>query len=301
MINHCAQYASDTFCSVCETNYFVYNGRCKKSENIISKCLVYKHDGVCSQCEANHILSGNNDKCLKIEEQSCKTYSDHLNCLTCHDDKVLSYIDDSTFEIISGFNGENLTNKRAVCVESGIPNCSFARESYPTHICLKCNSGYYLGPDNTCIKVAKLIEGCETYYSDGICSECMNNKVLSSDNLSCKTDLSLIGENCKEGKIYSEPQCFICESGYFLNTESDSCDPCEVEGCAVCVSSQQCSLCKSGYYMDQFNFCNENGVTEEEKKARVIEDDGLNQNSDQSVLIQNIWLMVIIQLLINLR
>ena len=294
-IENCFEYSNDTTCFSCLAPYYLEKNKCVKSDNIIIKCNQYTSNSTCSKCEGANMLSEDKKICNRILEPSCATYKDTSNCLTCKGNNVITYINDSDFSVVSGLNGETLTNRRAVCRASGIENCSIAQEGYPTSICNKCDKNFFLSSKSSCELVTILIDHCDIYFANGICSQCLSNHVLTADKTHCKFDVSFLGTNCQEGKFYSKPKCLICQAGYYFDSKGD-CVKCEMIGCAVCTQdfSSSCRMCLNGYYMDSDMKCKVistdlaglEGNLLNEDNAREVLDTGMslfNQYNKESI------------------
>ena len=275
-ISNCKEFTNAEICKTCVAPYYLDNNTCVKSDHLIDKCIKYQSNTKCLECEGSNMLSEDSTLCLKITESSCETYLNPSQCKTCAGNMVINYIDDVGSTLVSGLNGEDLTNRRAICVDSGISHCTIARNGYPDNICLVCASGYFLSNNTSCLEVTQTIDNCETYYSNGVCSQCTSNHVLSTDKTECLFDVSFLGNNCQAGKFFSEPKCFLCKSGYYFDSNGD-CQPCAMDGCAVCTqdSSASCRLCKNGYYMNSEMKCIANGTTTSARLAKNLADDGL--------------------------
>ena len=273
-VSNCQEFIDAANCKVCISPYFLDNNECVRSDHIIDKCVQYESNTKCLKCEGANILSTDATLCLKTTESSCETYLDPANCKTCAGNNVINYIDDSSGEIVSGLNGEDLSSLRAICNDSGIDNCAIARSAFPENTCLQCNTNYFLASSSSCQIVNQFIDNCEIYFADGICSQCENNHVLSTDKTKCNFDVTFLGSNCQSGKFFSEPKCFMCKSGFYFSDKGD-CLACAMEGCAVCSedASASCRLCKKDFYMNSEMKCISNGSVSRLEKE--VADNGL--------------------------
>ena len=279
-IANCSEFKNASECKYCVAPYFLRNNECIKTDHLIDKCIRYESNTKCEECEGANLLSEDKTLCLKITESSCATYLDPANCKTCSGNKVINYIDDSNGSIVSGLNGEDLSTRRAICNDSGINGCAMARRSFPMNTCIECEMNYFKTSPSSCNRVNQPIANCTKYFSDGVCSECADNHLLSSDKKSCLFDVSFLGDNCQSGKFFAEPKCFLCKQGFYFDDEG-VCKPCAMEGCAICSSTSfaSCRLCQKGYYMDKSNQCIQNGSTSSEGRlSKEISDDGLEFN-----------------------
>ena len=276
-IANCSELLSATECKYCVAPYFLRNNECVKTDHLIDKCIRYQSNAKCEECGGANLLSEDKTLCLKITESSCATYLDPANCKTCSGNKVIKYIDDSNGSIVSGLNGEDLTTRRAICNDCGIKGCAMARRSFPENTCIECEANHFKTSSSSCDRVNHPIENCSKYFSDGVCSECSDNHLLSWDKKACLYSVSFLGGNCQSGKFYSEPKCFLCKQGFYFDAEG-VCEPCKMKGCAICPSTSpaSCRLCRKGYYMDKSSQCVQNGSTSSgERLSKEISDDGL--------------------------
>jgi hypothetical protein len=301
-VANCKEFTNSETCKTCIAPYYLDNNTCVKSDHLIDKCINYESNTKCKECEGSNMLSDDSTLCLKITEPSCESYLDPSNCKTCAGNLVINYIDDVNGSIISGLNGEDLSSRRAICVDSGISQCTLAKNSYPQNTCLECASGYFLVSSSSCQLVTQTIDHCETYYSNGVCAQCESNHVLSSDKSQCLYDVSFLGNNCQAGKFFSEPKCFLCRSGYYFDSNGN-CQPCAMTGCAVCTedTSASCRLCQKGFYMSSDMKCIANGTLTSARLEKEIADDGLlsGHSYEESIsrlsqfMILSIWIVVI--------
>jgi hypothetical protein len=299
-ISDCKEFTNAETCKTCIAPYYLDNNTCVKSDHLIDKCINYQSNTKCLECEGSNMLSDDSTLCLKITEPSCETYLTPSQCKTCAGNMVINYIDDVGSTLVSGLNGEDLTNRRAICVDSGIANCTLARNGYPDNTCLECASGFFLSNNTACLEVTQIIANCETYYSNGVCAQCTSNHVLSSDKTECLFDVSFLGNNCQAGKFFSEPKCFLCKSGYYFDANGN-CQACAMDGCAVCTqdSSASCRLCKNGYYMNSEMKCIANGTITSARLEKNMADDGLFGYDSYQESIGRICQFLFIALVVN--
>ena len=287
----CEEYFDNETCKACVSPYYLHNNECHKSEHLISQCIRYQANSKCQECEESSMLSDDSTLCLKITESSCKTYLDPSNCKSCEGNLVIGYIDDSNGSVVSGLNGEDLWALRAICHDSGISNCQSARKSHPKNICLMCEPDHFLLDEFTCSAVTDRIDNCEIYFSDGVCSECANNHLLSQDKKECLYDTSFLGQHCQEGKFLNEPSCFMCQPGFYFDS-NNNCVPCLMDGCSICSSdrSASCRVCKDGYYMNGTLQCVKNGTLS--RQASTLEEDQVQETEGLSGS-SSIWMILL--------
>ena len=277
-VSQCSIYSSATTCKECIAPYYldVNANQCLKSELLIDKCIYYSSNSRCAKCEGANLLRPDGQLCERIIEFSCKTYKDNRNCESCAGNNIIQYIRDVDNSKVSGLNGEDLTDRRAICEPSGIANCADAQEGYPLPTCNICEKGYFKAAPTQCQVVTQTIDKCETYFKDGVCAQCEPNHLLNHTKDACEFDLTFLGDNCQEGKFFSEPHCARCKSGYYFNSSGD-CTPCSMDGCAVCSAndSKSCKLCKNGYYMNSSLTCVNSGT---KKLAKTAADEDCDKN-----------------------
>ncbi|ELP85987.1 tyrosine kinase, putative, partial [Entamoeba invadens IP1] len=115
-------------------------------------------------------------------------------------------------------------------------------------LCLSCQSGFYLGVNNTCIsndllkdkckKISTITSGCyeckDTYFRVGLdCVRCLTN---------CTT--------CNTASM-----CLTCNETNFKTVGGDCLPQNIIVGCQVEVTQNGCNKCLSGYYSVNFNEC----------------------------------------------
>lgn len=293
-VSECSYYTDSKICKECFPPYYLdeLTNKCLKSDNIVEKCIVYASNSRCAKCEGANLLSEDKQICQRLYEYSCHTYKDPRNCASCEGNKIINFISDLDNSIVSGLNGEDLSIRRSICVHSGLSNCAVAQENYPNPICKECDKNYFLATPSECKPVTKMVDFCDTYFNDGICAQCEPNYLLSKDKTKCKYDLSFLGENCQQGKFFSEPHCARCKTGYYFDSKGH-CQQCEMEGCALCLSDapKECRLCINGYHMTKELKCEQISLIvssdgNDSPNNRVISED--SQSSDSSDVL-SIW------------
>lgn len=285
----CAEYVDKEHCGICSPPYYLESGICLISTTFIKNCEVYKENSICKTCEEKFLLSDDSLTCSGILEFSCETYLDPSNCKTCSGNKIIAFYNSQDNSYISGLNGVDVSGRRAVCVDSQLDNCVKAIEHFPSNRCLICDSNYYINDDYSCQMVTETVTNCEVYFNNGICAQCLPNHVLSVDKKTCSFNVSFLGPNCEEGKFYSEPNCFLCEKGYYLNDDGN-CTQCEMEGCNVCLpeTPKLCKLCMAGYYMNSDRNCvkqstlNRMAGLERADSGLEADDKDCNKNTEDS-------------------
>lgn len=122
----------------------------------------------------------------------------------------------------SAWNGTQCVCRTGFYSISGVCSQCSSNSQYIRGQCV-CNFGYY-GNGLTC-------SAC--YYSCGTC-----NNSLSSSCLTC----------ANASYVFSNGVCTIkqCDSGYFQNTTTQTCQKC-IDYCASCTDSITCDTCISGF------------------------------------------------------
>ena len=142
----------------------------------------------------------------------------------------------------------------ALCVlNTAIPNCSVFSTTSQTTQCVQCTAMYFLLNPTTCqLRSNFPYPNCNVAsVTQDICETCNSNFVLITN--SCVAALN----NCTtHGQILDgfgnfTTQCVLCNSGFFFNTVTNSC---EVGGIANCdtyqINSNICMQCLPGFYLN---------------------------------------------------
>ena len=265
-------------CSACKTGYFLQpssticlnscpNGYYGTSSNTCAICHTY-----CSICTG----------ILISHCSACKSgYFLQPSATTCHTSCPSGYWKDTTNNICATCNAACATCSDGTPTQCTTCNTGYFRQPSSTTCLDSCPNGYYGTSSNTC-------SSCHAYCSvcTGIlisqCSACKSGYFLqpapsattctntcpsgywkdTTNNICAPCDIAC--EACSDG---TNSQCTACKVGYFLqpssticfsscpagyweNTPSKTCSPCNTY-CSVCTgsSNNQCSACKSGYFL----------------------------------------------------
>jgi hypothetical protein len=237
-------------CRICVTGYFINNGicvspntNCLRSNATTKKCL---------SCYRSYFLA--NGQCLPVSPL-CNGNTLDGSCIKC----------------ISGY-----TPKGNGCVTliSTNPFCL----TFKVSDCVRCQNGYYLGPNSLCTRVNPL---CRSYYmSSGICINCVYGS--SRSNGSCFTWISLNPKCANFNNVTGS--CLRCNAGYYLGTNkfctqvnplcrtysmfSGKCYTCIIGYKLLngsCIFNSQCAIfdnvtgnclrCNNGYYIGPNKLC----------------------------------------------
>lgn len=238
-------------CSICQTGYFVSNGKCSQRKNLYDFCIEYY---------------------TFLDE--CKTINPSYEYFWVYS-KVASNPPGP---------GQNITITDASSNFNGVLNC--VKYLSPT-ICELCNDQTYLIPEqNACVPVVNKVENCQVYFGPSECEKCVDGfagnglgaciKVTGNNCL--KADFSgkcsicppthpvmtALG-NCEKNtnvpncRVYrSLNQCQECEPGYYVENFVCLKASTEIANCAVYASQSTCSTCKTGYFVNSSGTCTQN-------------------------------------------
>lgn len=230
-IDHCL--SCDSPCTMCETNYYLFNGVCIKCDVACSMCNDLGPDH-CLECAIGYHKK--NGVCKEDCQENCKSCDEP--CSECN---------------IGYFNYLQGCQK---CASS----CKTCQSLYDK--CTSCLIGYGLidykcviGCSDHCSSCDSPCTKCEDGYISilGICKECEGNCLTCQTTpekcLSCKFGFTLQGTECISSCIEHcttcNYPCLICSPGYTsLNGACISCPT----GCSTCSSDlQECYSCEEDY------------------------------------------------------
>ncbi|EAS06333.3 Serine/Threonine kinase, putative (macronuclear) [Tetrahymena thermophila SB210] len=125
-----------------------------------------------------------------------------------------------------------------------IPNCQVINLTLGS--CMQCLDGFYQNESQQCLPCDP---SCTTCIEGGICSTCAPGYSFLNLSFTCtKCDLYANTTNCA-ACVQSDliVQCIKCLSGYYLNTQNNTCQPCpnNCQRCAVQADLVKCIVCKS--------------------------------------------------------
>lgn len=254
--------ASGDSCLICDSinGYYMSQGNCtrKTSDN----CLVLAQTGDCYECSDNYKLVSGQCVIKTVEEMySCAIYQAHNSCTSY---SAGFFINDILFESVMVKidkckeneslstcklceNGYSLSGDKRKCLApeqvNAVENCN----AYHEYTCNKCDTGYYLSPNNFF-----------TYPLNNLSVDNVNRllKEAADANFNKNTNNSPVfcspssKKNCLE---YSEVDaCLKCEKGYILG-ENGSCfefpDP-AIKNCKNYNKNLECVECNNQYYIE---------------------------------------------------
>ena len=245
LIENCKIYSSQTQCLRCALNYYLKEDRCYLSGVLIDNCEIYKEEAECHECAHKYILAEKGKKCVLGEaEQHCQFYAKTF-CKNCVKDYIKNYSINSklifNFETDaqkkSLFNymrdvyyGRSMIRFGQVCRKIEVSNCMF-HKSY--NQCYFCELGYYLNPDEKCIRYPiPQTTNCQFYNPIYQCQECENGFMIEGDDkpLTRETMMEDLASGVGKTCVPNEPidsclfydgtknttLCKECESDYYL-------------------------------------------------------------------------------------
>jgi len=234
--------------------------------------------GLCTTCDPDYGCTEAADGGYLYDKQvykckaPCATCSDQWTCTSCLDDGIHFWSD---------YSSDCVT-----CTENGYTNGCVAGACTSTG-CSEANEGYYLDENNPgvafkCPTQCKTCwKGYEDYYPT--CEECADGYLWKEDYSDCYLpdnclesvdaetcnkciDGYFIAEN-NDGIVLNTPcvpcavshcldcpnavdlTCYLCERGFYLSEEQDSCgEPCSPH-CDECADTTHCAVCEKGYFI----------------------------------------------------
>ena len=76
------------------------------------------------------------------------------------------------------------------CVQKSIANCVDS-SNYEPYECFECADNFFLR-EGACVAVATKIDDCLSYSDTSVCTKCVKGTALSSDGLSCISELEIV-------------------------------------------------------------------------------------------------------------
>ena len=218
--------------SGCEANEFKSSsGECAKcsSQTNQDNCLKFKDvTGECEECKEGFNFDQNSNKCIK----SC----------SMEKGEYLKNEDDQTCSKCSNGPGG-----------IGCSQCTV-----PTGVCIKCQGGYYMKSDKTCINtcpnrqfISKALQGQGDFYE---CKDCLDGNCSSCQSMTGACSI------CKDGFQTTQsggcrPKCSEFE---YWSDQTKSCSKCsdKTENCENCEDSTGiCSRCKTSFLLLENKSC----------------------------------------------
>ncbi len=140
---------SGSVCQYCWDSYLTTTGTCARPTINIINCQSYASPSLCAACVDDYYIEANGS-CSRIPDNNCASFIATTGCIACK----------NGVRVVNG-----TCNNANTC---GTPNCNVCLES---NICAKCNSGYVLSANNTCIQGAPAVANCMVATQLG-CSLC---------------------------------------------------------------------------------------------------------------------------------
>ena len=251
--SNCAKCDSANKCSECQTGYHLTStGSCEQNRTIMN-CAVYASDGEhCSVCEENYELAGYGYSCVYAGTSPGDKNCDVPNCSSCEAGK--SYIcstcengyhltstgsceQDPSHLILHcsvyASDGEHcsvcddnykLAGYGYNCVYNGsspggkncdVPNCSSC-EAGKSYICSKCENGYHLTTNGSCVKTNDDNICCFISYENGSA-----NYVNTTKN-NCSGDIVSLNECANVRSTASSCNVSVTTSSLVTSKELDN-------------------------------------------------------------------------------
>ena len=283
---------SELLC-ICEDGYGYksQNDSCESCDS--ENCALCTDDySNCTQCNLGYYL-GENNQCYDCP-QACSNCSDSQTCNECSDlaiknqNGTCSCIENSdyndstkTCECIERYGYNNDTSKCELCEDINCLDCS-ANNS----ICETCISRYYLNETFICSECPVT---CKTCTNASFCLDCVYRAEFSeissnctcienseynstTDQCECLSGEGSICQLCPSLSFYNETshkcECIensynlsnncVCNYGYGLNQDNDTCHTCGVDNCLECTGDyMKCDVCYYTYYANETYGCSE--------------------------------------------
>lgn len=257
--NYCNECDEDSIlCKKCETGYYPdNNGACSYTNN----CQM-SYRGKCLKCKNNNILIGSSITICKAiysdDYKHCEKIDSNGECSLCEDDYYLNEGDKKCIGIknckqsmfgtcnqcIDLYYYNKLENK---CVEQ-IDNFFHCIETVNGKNCDKCEEGYYLSENKTCISVNYCAEG----DSFSKCKKCMDGYILTKYKDSCTKE-----PNCYMGDR-DLGICTQCDNFYYIDFQDGKCKSNQDDNdFKYCTSADEglCNKCVSGTFLGKDHKC----------------------------------------------
>ncbi|EAR91445.1 transmembrane protein, putative (macronuclear) [Tetrahymena thermophila SB210] len=279
----------DGSCTSCVSGYVLFNGKCVSCGNGVKSCTIanqnFLKDPVIQQ-----VLSDISNSTLKTQQQKnieeMKIYQQYLAI------RADECVDSSSSDGVVAEIG-------SVCKK--IQNCDKIDRTSTTVSCSKCKAGFYFDSHFSCTEQCKAdivffnndkyekqeSKVCSDCTYKGLCKTCPAGTVqVSSKNQDALKDSTLMVcqkcmDNCQQcsvsDSLTSHIQCDICSSGFFYNSDKNTCDQCNIDSLLINKpsDSQRSSikLVCSGNSFNQINW----------SASYVTQNDLLNQTFTYSI------------------
>ncbi len=215
-ISNCLLCESSTNCQTCQNGFYLNSNVCIQCQ--ITGCQTCTSNNTCSICYKGYQTNSQGTCTWTGCQYPCALCDSNGTCSTC----VSPYV--------------SIPYDNGTCFTCSVANCLTCSGS-SLNICSACYLGYTLNQtSNTCTL------NCQS----PLCTSCTTNTNCGS----CVNGYAAIGGVCRA--CVGAPTCIQCNpanlsictsciQGYFVNQTSNTCQPCNVPGCA-------------------YNKCNNNGI-----------------------------------------
>ncbi|KAL4496784.1 hypothetical protein ABPG73_011750, partial [Tetrahymena malaccensis] len=241
---------SNSICQQC-SNKFLGCNKCTGTTCTSCQDASQYYDPVAQKCAFSCEYGANPispsficQSCLKTTCKQC-SQSNLSQCTSCFSDGLYQYLQDGDCvqNCSSKYYADGLDCK--LC-SSKIPNCDLCNSDG----CLNCSSTYYLSIDKQ-----QCIQPCpDKQYAtsiDGVnqCQYCQNSRCLQCDP--SQPNLCLSCDPLQNTKYLENGQCNLSCSDHNFPNSQNICQKCEskFQNCNLC-SKSTCLLCNTGYYLD---------------------------------------------------
>eukprot|EP00825_Cyclidium_porcatum_P037050 TRINITY_DN401_c0_g1_i3.p2 TRINITY_DN401_c0_g1~~TRINITY_DN401_c0_g1_i3.p2 ORF type:complete len:1099 (-),score=173.47 TRINITY_DN401_c0_g1_i3:3470-6766(-) len=245
-------------CSDCERS-FDHQFCASSSSTSSSSCLKYDSSNTnwCVLCKNSSysindqglcVMNTTEDGILNSGSNNCEHMDYFLNQF--FDNQLLNCIKYDTatglcLQCIDGY-GLNTTDSLSCIQNSTLTtdlNCSTISNTDSSK-CAICLPGYYLNAQSTaCLAPTTLIDNCYNYASDTTCSLCKYPYGLNSAKTTCS-----LPNNCSVANPTNSAQCYVCQSGFYLNFDGLCYSYQTIDNCDTYSSDNStCTKCQTGY------------------------------------------------------
>ena len=248
----CKQTIDEINCDLCHFgSYLAKDGQCVDTINCSKS-----NKGKCIECSDKNYLIG--DYCS--EEKNCKTADKDTGlCEACkegyyldkNDRRCKSNLEDNEFKfceisenVCIKCNSGYFLGEDFKC--SNTENCAEADNRQ----CIDCKKDYYLGKDYRCTNIEHCLYSGNNNYA---CDECEEKYYFDSYNLTCKKENENF-TNCKIA-LHDGKKCSICRDNFYLNRTDYKCYNNADENniyskCESVDTEGLCEKCINNYYLN---------------------------------------------------